>query len=168
MRLVSGIIAAVAVLLLLPASAGAQQAKWRMAKPMPQPAGEIVSAVAGNKWYVFGGYDGINAQPQGIVAEYDPAADSWTMKKNMLLPAHHAAELRPALALLVEPREGCVAAERNDMDKAMTYLSKAFSLKANSNPGEKMPDPRRDDSFQRFMSNAQFRKLADSLEAPSN
>jgi hypothetical protein len=63
---------------------------------------------------------------------------------------------------------GCVAAERNDMDKAMTYLSKAFSLKSNSNPGEKMPDPRRDDSFQRFMSNVQFRKLADSLEAPSN
>ncbi|HEY4710157.1 MAG TPA: tetratricopeptide repeat protein [Candidatus Acidoferrales bacterium] len=63
---------------------------------------------------------------------------------------------------------GCVAAERNDMDKAMAYLSKAFSLKANSIPGEKMPDPRRDDSFQRFMSNAQFRKLADSLESPSN
>jgi hypothetical protein len=63
---------------------------------------------------------------------------------------------------------GCVAAERNDMDKAMTYLSKAFSLKAHSIPGEKMPDPRQDDSFQRFMSNAQFRKLADSLESPSN
>ncbi len=63
---------------------------------------------------------------------------------------------------------GCVAAERNDMDKAMDYLSKAFALKANSIPGEGMPDPRKDDSFQRFMSNAQFRKLADSLESPSN
>ena len=63
---------------------------------------------------------------------------------------------------------GCAAAERNDMDKAMDYLRKAFALKANSIPGEGMPDPRRDDSFQRFMSNAQFRKLADSLESPSN
>jgi hypothetical protein len=63
---------------------------------------------------------------------------------------------------------GCVAAERNDMDKAMDYLRKAFALKTNAIPGEGMPDPRRDDSFQRFMSNAQFRKLADSLESSSN
>ncbi len=63
---------------------------------------------------------------------------------------------------------GCVAAERNDMDKAMDFLRKAFALKANSIPGEGMPDPRQDDSFQRFMSNAQFRKLADSLESSSN
>ncbi len=62
-----------------------------MAKALPQPAGDIVSAVVGNKQYVFGSYDGVNVQPQGIVAEYDSAADTWTMKKNMLLPAHHAA-----------------------------------------------------------------------------
>jgi len=86
-----GMIAAAGVLVLLQAPAVAQDGKWRMAKAFPQPAGEIVSAVVGNKWYVFGGYDGVNVQPQGIVAEYDSAADSWTMKKNMLLPAHHAA-----------------------------------------------------------------------------
>lgn len=63
---------------------------------------------------------------------------------------------------------GCAAAERNDMNKAMGYLRKAFALKANSIPGEGIPDPRQDDSFQRFMSNDQFRKLADSLESPSN
>lgn len=57
----------------------------------------------------------------------------------------------------------CTYAERNDMDKAMDYLKKAFSLKANSIPGEGMPDPRQDDSFQRFMSNERFRKLADLL-----
>jgi tetratricopeptide repeat protein len=61
---------------------------------------------------------------------------------------------------------GCVAAERNDMDKSMDYLRKAFALKANAIPGEGMPDPRHDDSFQRFMSNAQFRTLANSLVAP--
>jgi hypothetical protein len=57
----------------------------------------------------------------------------------------------------------CVNAERDDMDKTMDYLKKAFALKANVIPGEIMPDPRQDDSFQRFMSNDRFRKLVDSL-----
>jgi tetratricopeptide (TPR) repeat protein len=58
---------------------------------------------------------------------------------------------------------GCTYAERNDMNRAMEYLQKAFSLKANSIPGEGMPDPRRDDSFQRFLGNEQFRKFLDTL-----
>lgn len=58
---------------------------------------------------------------------------------------------------------GCTYAERNDMNRAMEFLKKAFSLKANSIPGEGMPDPRRDDSFQRFMSNSQFRQFLDTL-----
>src|SRR6202011_5227842 len=45
----------------------------------------------GRKWFVMGGYDGPNAQPQGIVAEYDATADAWSIKKNMLIPAHHPA-----------------------------------------------------------------------------
>jgi len=57
----------------------------------------------------------------------------------------------------------CTYAERNNMQKAMDYLQMAFSLKANSLPGEGMPDPRQDDSFTRFMSNDRFRKFADSL-----
>lgn len=60
---------------------------------------------------------------------------------------------------------GCVAAERGDMHKTMDFLGKAFARKANSIPGEEMPDPRKDDSFQRFMSNGEFRKFADSLES---
>ena len=63
---------------------------------------------------------------------------------------------------------GCVYAERGDMDKAMSYLSKAFPRRANSIPGEGLPDPRQDDSFQRFMSNERFRKFVDSLTAPNN
>ena len=61
-----------------------------MGKPLPQPLGEITSAVIGKKWYVMGGYDGANVQAQGIVTEYDAASESWTVKKNMLVPAHHA------------------------------------------------------------------------------
>jgi len=57
----------------------------------------------------------------------------------------------------------CTWAERNDMEKAMTYLEKAFSYKANVIPGEQMPDPRKDDSFQRFMKNDKFREFVVSL-----
>jgi hypothetical protein len=59
----------------------------------------------------------------------------------------------------------CVYAERGNMDKTMEYLQKAFSLKANVLPGESMPDPAKDDSFQRFMSNERFRNLVKSLNA---
>jgi hypothetical protein len=61
----------------------------------------------------------------------------------------------------------CVAAERKDMNTAMDFLGKAFARKANSIPGERMPDPRQDDSFGRFMSNDQFRNFTDSLESPA-
>ncbi len=57
----------------------------------------------------------------------------------------------------------CAYAEMNDMNKAMAYLRTAFQYKENVIPGEKMPDPRKDPSFQRFMSNEEFRKLVDSL-----
>jgi N-acetylneuraminic acid mutarotase len=93
-----GTLAAIAAATLLPtalllptAPAAAQTGKWQMAKPLPQPLGEIVGAVVGKKWYVMGGYDGLNVQPQGVVTEYDAAADTWSLKKGMLIPAHHAA-----------------------------------------------------------------------------
>ena len=60
----------------------------------------------------------------------------------------------------------CTYAEMNKMELAMEYLEQAFERKANVIPGEKMPDPRTDDSFQRFMKNESFRKLVDSLMAP--
>jgi N-acetylneuraminic acid mutarotase len=69
----------------------AQDGKWRMAAPMLSPQGEITSAVIGKKWYVFGGYDGPNVQARGIVTVYDATTDSWSDRKNMLIPAHHAA-----------------------------------------------------------------------------
>jgi tetratricopeptide (TPR) repeat protein len=61
----------------------------------------------------------------------------------------------------------CVSAERNDMDTTIDYLQKAFALKTNVISGETMPDPRKDDSFQSFMSNERFRKFVESLYAPN-
>jgi tetratricopeptide (TPR) repeat protein len=57
----------------------------------------------------------------------------------------------------------CVTAGRNDLDNTIKYLTTAFSYKQNMIPGEKMPDPRKDDSFQRFLENEKFRALLDSL-----
>jgi hypothetical protein len=59
----------------------------------------------------------------------------------------------------------CVFAGRGDIDKTMEYLRKSFSLKSNVIPGESMPDPATDDSFQRFMSNQKFRDFVKSLNA---
>jgi hypothetical protein len=61
----------------------------------------------------------------------------------------------------------CVSAGRNDMDTAIDYLQKAFALKTNVISGETMPDPRKDDSFQSFMSHERFRKFVESLYAPN-
>jgi N-acetylneuraminic acid mutarotase len=72
------------------APAAAQDGKWRMAKPLLAPQGEVVSVAIGKKWYVFGGYDGANVQARGIVNVYDASTDTWTEKKNMQIPAHHA------------------------------------------------------------------------------
>jgi tetratricopeptide (TPR) repeat protein len=57
----------------------------------------------------------------------------------------------------------CVAAERNDMDKTMDFLRKAFANKANSIPGESIPDPATDDSFKAFMADQRFRDFLKSL-----
>lgn len=57
----------------------------------------------------------------------------------------------------------CVYAEKNDLASTMSYLQKAFVYKANVIPGEQMPDPRSDDSFQRFLNNKKFLKFLDSL-----
>ena len=57
----------------------------------------------------------------------------------------------------------CVAAGRNDMDKTMEFLRKAFSYKANMIPNESMPDPRKDDSFKAFMADKRFREFVDTL-----
>jgi len=57
----------------------------------------------------------------------------------------------------------CTYAEMNDAAKASDYLKKAFEYKANTLPGETMPDPRTDDSFKKLMSKKEFRELAEAL-----
>ena len=57
----------------------------------------------------------------------------------------------------------CTYAEMNDITNASTNLKKAFENKANTLPGESMPDPRTDDSFKKLMKNKEFRQLATSL-----
>jgi tetratricopeptide (TPR) repeat protein len=60
----------------------------------------------------------------------------------------------------------CVYAESKDLDNTMASLKKAFQYKQNMIPGETMPNPRTDDSFQSFMHTKQFLDLLDSLEHP--
>ncbi len=62
----------------------------------------------------------------------------------------------------------CVYGERNDLDTAAEYLKKAFSYKANVIPGEKIPDPRGDDSFRRFLASPKFQALMKTLDLPSS
>ena len=57
----------------------------------------------------------------------------------------------------------CTYAERKNMERTMDYLKMAFARKAHVIPGEAMPDPRTDDSFQQFMKDKKFREFVDSL-----
>lgn len=47
-------------------------------------------------------------------------------------------------------------AESGDLDNTILYLRRAFARRANVNEGERMPDPRTDDSFKRFMKDEKF------------
>ena len=64
--------------------------KWGTAAVFPEPSEELYGIAAGGKFYVFGGQQ-LGWKSLGMVYEYDPAADRWTKKKDMPLPAHHAA-----------------------------------------------------------------------------
>jgi tetratricopeptide (TPR) repeat protein len=50
----------------------------------------------------------------------------------------------------------CTYGEKKDMDKAIEYLKLAFDRQENMIPGEKMPDPATDSSFERFMKDEKF------------
>lgn len=69
----------------------AAQSRWQFAAPLPKSVGEIYGTTAAGKIYVLGGLDtrpGMGG-PLGYNWEYDPAADKWTARKTMPLPAHH-------------------------------------------------------------------------------
>jgi tetratricopeptide (TPR) repeat protein len=53
----------------------------------------------------------------------------------------------------------CTYAEMGDLDKTITTLSDAYDRRENLLPGETFPDPRKDDSFQRYLNNPKFQEL---------
>ena len=78
------------LLLTFAASAAFAQGTWKNVAPFPEPREELLGSAAGGKLYVFAGLIPL-WKPAGVVYEYDPAADKWTKKKPMALPAHHVA-----------------------------------------------------------------------------
>jgi len=58
----------------------------------------------------------------------------------------------------------CTFGEKKDMDKAIEYLKLAFDRRENMIPGEEMPDPATDASFERFMKNEKFRAALKELK----
>lgn len=57
----------------------------------------------------------------------------------------------------------CADAELGDLDSALDQLKIAFRYKSNAIPGEGIPDPTKDDSFKRYLSDPRFTKLANEL-----
>jgi hypothetical protein len=58
----------------------------------------------------------------------------------------------------------CYYGEVNQMDDALAQLRLAYRYKANSIPGEDIPDPLKDDSFRRFVSNEEFVKAVHEMQ----
>jgi tetratricopeptide (TPR) repeat protein len=57
----------------------------------------------------------------------------------------------------------CSDAELNDLDNALQDLRAAFRYRANSIPGEGMPDPAKDSSFEKYMNDPRFKAEAQQL-----
>lgn len=61
----------------------------------------------------------------------------------------------------------CADAEEGNAAAARTHLQAAFERRANTLPGEKMPDPTTDDSILKLKSNQEFWLFVQSLTAPT-
>lgn len=59
----------------------------------------------------------------------------------------------------------CADAEEKNLTDARRHLQQAFDRKANTLPGEKMPDPTQDDSFTPYKDNKEFWKFLEGLRA---
>jgi hypothetical protein len=60
----------------------------------------------------------------------------------------------------------CTYAERDDLERSLAELRLAYQYKQNMIPGEEFPDPRADDSFQRYLKNRRFLDFLRSVEQP--
>lgn len=58
----------------------------------------------------------------------------------------------------------CTYAEMNDLENTITQLKRAFEYRQNMLAGESIPDPAKDDSFQRFMRNERFLAVLNELK----
>ncbi|MBZ5662287.1 MAG: hypothetical protein LAO08_17950 [Acidobacteriia bacterium] len=78
---------------LLPfAPAARAQGRWAKAAPLPKTSEEFSCIAANGKIFLIGGNPiGDTGSPRGLVQEYDPATDTWTLKKPMPVATHHAA-----------------------------------------------------------------------------
>jgi len=61
----------------------------------------------------------------------------------------------------------CVAAEKGDEGDTKEFLKLAFEYRNNMIPGERFPDPRVDDSFQRLLLEKEFREWVNGLLEPA-
>jgi len=57
----------------------------------------------------------------------------------------------------------CSDAEMNNLDDALQDLKAAFRYRANSIPGEGMPDPAKDSSFEKYVNDSRFKAVAQQL-----
>lgn len=57
----------------------------------------------------------------------------------------------------------CTYAEAGDLDKSLASLRIAFKHRKNVNPGEKMPDPLKDDSFKKYLDDGQFKQAIEEI-----
>ena len=57
----------------------------------------------------------------------------------------------------------CTDSELGDLGAALEQLKLAFQNRSYSNPGEGIPDPAKDDSFKRYLSDPRFAKLTKEL-----
>lgn len=61
----------------------------------------------------------------------------------------------------------CLAAEKGDLEGAKENLRLAFQYRGNIIPGEMLPDPHIDDSFQILLKKDDFRRFLDALFGPA-
>src|SRR5205809_7027316 len=66
------------------------QGRWVKLAPFPEPAEELLGALANGKLYVFCGL-APGWRPTGMVYEKDPGADRWTSKSTRPLATHTVA-----------------------------------------------------------------------------
>lgn len=69
------------------------------------------------------------------------------------------------LLVVVSPASRRADAEEKKLADARVHLQQAFARRANAIPGEKMPDPTKDDSFLPYRNNKDFWVFLSSLQA---